>query len=81
MKTERIVQAHVDNVQFGYWNTETNTFVPVNVTRQDDVDIAAETLECSKLLIDTLGILTMSITDRVGKDLKDIWRRLDEAGI
>jgi transcriptional regulator NrdR family protein len=81
VKTKKTVQAHVDNIEFGYWDMKTQTFMPVDVTLQGNVDAAAKAIKCSELLIDTLGLLTRSIKEQISQDLKDIWRRLDEAGI
>lgn len=60
---------------------ETETFTPIDIELQCDVEEAAKALRCSPHLIDMLGLLMQNITDKVSKDLKDIWQRLDEAGI
>ena len=74
MKTRSTIITEIESLQFGYWNEE---FIPIDVGKQADVDLAAEALGCSKALIDTLGSLIESATELLAQDLGDIWGRLD----
>ena len=77
MKTKTRVAADIDSLEFGYWDPETEDFIPVDVTNVDQLKQAAAALECSERLIDTIGTLTASISELISSDLKDIWERLD----
>ena len=79
MKTTTRVTCDIDGLALGWWDEEKENFIPVK--SQNDVEKAALVLGCSEKMVDTLGMLVESIKESVGGDLRDIWKRLDEAGI
>ena len=78
--TVRITSATQD-LQFGYWNMETEEFVPIAGMDKEERQQAAELLGCSPVLLDALEMFAETIADVVGSDLSDIWKRLNVAGI
>lgn len=79
MKTTTRVTCDIDSLVLGWWDEEKEKFIPI--TSQNDVEGATVVLGCSEKMLDTLSILTESIRDAIGGDLRDIWKRLDRAGI
>jgi hypothetical protein len=71
--TVRIV-TETRELSFGFWDSENEQFVPVD---DNNIDTVATTLNCSRELLGALVMLVESITLTIGKDLIDIWRRLD----
>lgn len=80
MKTTTRVTCAIDSLVLGWWDEEKEQFVPI-ITSQKDIEKATLVLGCSEKMLDTLIILTESIRDAIGGDLRDIWKRLDKAGI
>ena len=78
MRTRTPVATETESLQFGYWDQEAEEFIPIDVGKQADIDLAAKTLDCSKALIETLGVLVESATELIVRDLSDIWKRLDK---
>ncbi len=79
MRVIKKVHADVDSLQFGYWDMETEKFVPINAERQGELMGAASALGCTEGLLDALAMFAANISEMVGDDLRSIWRRLDEA--
>jgi len=75
MKTVTKVETSTSKIEFGYWNIDTEEFIPV--TPSTDMEAVAKLLDCSPLLAYALVILTESITESVGADLLSLWKRLD----
>ena len=79
MRTDVRTVANTDRIMFGYWDTDKEEFVELrNSTSVKEVAEAAEKLGCSPLLIDSLIMLTDSIAEAVGQDLKDIWEKVNK---
>ncbi len=76
MKTEVNVVAETDRIEFGYWDEENDTFVPLPAD-EENAEIA-EKFGCTPLLIDALIMLAADINQAVGEDLKDIWKRINK---
>ena len=79
MRTEVNVVAETDRIMFGYWDVDKEEFIEL----RDSISVkkvadAAEKLGCSPLLIDALIMLTDSFAENVGKDLKDIWKKINK---
>ena len=83
MKTQITVKikSETQNLQFGYWDMESESFIPIDNMNDDERKQAAELLGCSPVLLDALQMLVETICDVVDGDLCDIWRRLDAAEI
>ena len=79
MKTTTRVICDIDSLVLGWWDEEKDEFIPI--LSQDEVQAASAILGCSEEMLDTLIMLTDSIKEVVGSDLRDIWKRLDGAGI
>ena len=78
MRTDVRTVAETDRIMFGYWDADKDEFVELrNSTSVKEVAEAAEKLGCSPLLVDALIMLTDGIAEAVGKDLKDIWERIN----
>lgn len=73
MKTETRVRANVDTLQFGYWDMETEEFVPIDAEKTESLKKAALALGCSEQLLDALAMFACSIAASVGDDLRDVW--------
>ena len=73
--TKTKVETLTSEIEFGYWNADTEEFIPV--TPSTNMESVAKLFDCSPLLVYALVILTESITDNVGADLRSIWKRLD----
>lgn len=83
MKTDTTVTitSETQDLQFGYWDMEGEEFIPIEGMNDEERQRAAELLGCSPVLLDALEMFAETIADRVGMDLRDIWKRLDAAGI
>jgi len=70
------VKCETDEVRFGYWHPGREEWVELGVG--SDLDEASAMLGCHKELLDAL-IQTMDIlADKIGGDLRSIWKRLDD---
>lgn len=76
MENELKVVKHLDNLQFGFWSEEDETFVPLIESNKDKI---AEHLGCSEEFLDAIEMFVADIKELVGKDLKDIWNKVVEA--
>jgi hypothetical protein len=77
MKTRTTVETELQQVQFGYWDTDRERFVSINHEDAESVKKAVGALSCHPLLIDAIGSLVAEIKEAVSSDLADIWQRLD----
>ena len=77
--TSTKVVCEIDKLTLGWWNEEQDKFIPIE--SQDDYEKAAIALGCSEKMLDTLVTLIASIQATIGTDLRDIWKRLDKAGL
>ena len=78
MKTVQKIEANIDNLHFGYWDAEAEEFIELKDTASDEqIKEMAEKLDCSPKLVEAIQSLTSAIVEYVGKDLKDIWQRID----
>ncbi len=77
MKTETRVWANVDKLQFGYWDIETEEFVPIDAEKTKSLKDAALALECSEQLLDALAMFASFIAQMVGDDLRDVWSAVE----
>jgi hypothetical protein len=71
----KFVESELDTWQMGWWNLETEQFVPFTDTAEGTA--AAKALGCSEQLIESLQ---MSLSDLIGlvrADLVTIWERLE----
>ena len=75
------IESATQGLQFGYWKMETEEFIPIEGMDKEERRRAAELLGCSPVLLDALEMFAETIADVVGLDLRDIWKRLDAAGI
>ena len=75
------IETRIDNLQFGYWDIESEEFIPISGMTDAELNEAAMPLGCTPLLLDALAILAESISESVAADLVDIWKRLEEAGL
>lgn len=78
VKSTRIT-CSLDGLVFGWWDAEKEQFIPIK--SQDIGETERAVMGCSETLLEALIMLTESIKDTVGLDLRQIWRRLDEAGV
>lgn len=76
MKTVTKVSADVDGLLFGYWDTVTAQFIPVDAQQEDELKRAASDLQCSEELLDALATFAANISQMVGDDLRSIWRQV-----
>ena len=83
MKTEIkvTIRSDMESLVFGYWDEEQQEFIPLDGTDKDVQERAAELFGCTPALIEALIMFAEQIVDVVGLDLRDIWRRLDNAKI
>ena len=75
------VESATQDLEFGIWSTEDGEdgeFVSLHGMDADEAARMAEKLGCSMALIDALVMFAETITDLVGNDLVDIWKRLDK---
>jgi hypothetical protein len=73
------IRCETRGIQFGYYDPDKDEFIAIESAT--DVTEAAEKLHCSAELLDVLVIFASVIRDKVGADLRAIWKRLDEAEI
>jgi len=78
MRMQTKVVADIDSLQFGYWDMETEEFIPINAEYADELKKAAAKLGCTEELLDALTIFAASIVEVVGSDLRSIWTRLND---
>ena len=72
------IETRVENLQFGYWDMESEEFVPFSSMVEAKLDEAAKLLGCTPVLLDALVMLVASISKSVAADLVDIWKRLEK---
>ena len=75
------IKSETRNLQFGWWDMEAEEFIPIEGMSDEERNQAGELLGCSPVLLDALAMFAETITELVGGDLCDIWKRLDNAGI
>lgn len=78
MKTIARITANIDHLQFGYWDMDTEEFVPVDAQHVDELQQAVSKLGTTEELLDALAIFAANISGSIGEDLRDIWKRLDD---
>ena len=76
METRKVITTHTDDIAFGYWDADNDTFVELKTLSTEEEADVAERLGCSPQLVDALIMLTDSIAEAVGQDLKDIWKKV-----
>jgi len=76
MRTVTKIKTNTDALQFGYWDADDKEFVPISGMNTRELKEAADILGCSPLLLDALAMMVETISQVVGDDLRDIWRRL-----
>ncbi len=69
IETKR-VEAEIDNLEFGYWDDEGDTFVTENELVQKKFDLSEDA-------ISSIQMFTNDLKESLGRDLRDIWERLD----
>ena len=77
MRTVKKIETNIDDLQFGYWDMESEEFVPISGMSDAELNQAARLLGCTPLLLDALMIFSANISESVAGDLKDIWRMVD----
>ena len=80
-KTTVKITSAIQDLQFGYWEMETEEFIPIAGMDEEERQRAAELFGCSPVLVDALEMFAETVADVVGLDLRDIWKRLDAAGV
>lgn len=76
METVTRVLTSTDNISFGYWNNDTDEFVPLSTLSDTEEKEIAELFGCTPLLVDALIMLTADIKENIGADLIDIWKAI-----
>ena len=77
METKSIIRTQSDDIVFGYWDKDNEEFIELNQMLTDEKTAeVAEILGCSPILVDALIMLSDSIAEAVGQDLKDIWKKV-----
>jgi len=74
--TKRIEMA-TQEIRFGYWDMARHKFIPLYDLNEDESAEAATKLGVSELLLDSLTVFSDTIAELVGRDLANIWERLD----
>lgn len=77
METVTRIKTETERVQFGFWDTEKDEFVPIDTAGVADVQLAIKRLSCSEEFISALGMWQDSLIEAICADLEDIWKRLD----
>ena len=80
MKTKTVITTETSNITFGYWDTEKEEFVPIEYA-ENSIELGAQKLNCSPELLEAMDMFATNIRDIISEDLRDIWKRLDGAGI
>lgn len=75
MITKKTIEANVDMLRFGYWDDESDTFIALD---HCDKDKAMEILGINPVLLRAFNMFASEIVDLMGRDLRDIWKRLDK---
>lgn len=77
MRTVTIVRvdSEIEKLQLGWWNDEKEEFTPIE--GPTDFEEAATILGCSEKMLESLDMLVDYLKELIGKDLRDIWERLD----
>lgn len=76
MNTEKEVSTNTDSLIFGYWEDETETFVPL--TDEEDVKEFLGRNDWKEKLIDAIEMTVQSISEEVSRDLTEIWERQEK---
>jgi len=76
MNTVKVIKTHLEeNLQFGYYDDKTEKFI--SVITSDEIEKASKDLKVPKELIEALQFYHDQLLDNLSKDLRDIWKRLD----
>jgi len=79
MKTiiSKRIQTKTHDVEFGYWNMETEEFVPIAGMTEEETQVVADLFGCTPLLVDALAFFSDLFRSAVEGDLKDIWKLIE----
>ena len=68
------IETKLDDLEFGYWDEEAQTFVGVERNHQEVQD----KFNLSDDAISSLTMFLADVKELIASDLADIWERLDE---
>jgi len=75
-KITKTVLTHIEEVKFGYWNDDTEEFIPIHIKNiKDNLD---NQLNVSPELLFALHATFDLLIDAINADLRDIWEKLEE---
>ena len=79
MKTKTItkttIESQCDSIQFGYWDNEQEKWIELKCGEY--LNVASQKLQCSEELLLALVETVEVVKERIGADLRSIWKRLD----
>lgn len=80
MKTTKTVkiETNIENIVLGIWDDEKEEFFSFDEMEREKVLVI---LSINEKFLETLEMFVGDLKDNLMTDLKDIWKRLDNAGI
>ena len=72
MKTKKIIEAEIDSLDLHVMEDD-QLVAQKEVSEQE----MSRLMKCSEETVDSLSMLISDIKEDIGRDLKDIWERLD----
>lgn len=74
MHEKTTIETEIGRLQFGLWNSETETFTSLDNCNENEV---MEALGINANMFDALNMFAGEISDLVASDLRSIWERID----
>jgi len=78
MKTKKKIIKVIDDIEFGFWDDKDGVFITFGNMKNEEIKKLIKSNNFRKKLLDSIDTLKFSIKDCIGRDLKDIWERLDK---
>lgn len=75
MRTKAVIETNTENLRFGFWDEENDTFVDL---KDCDKEEALNHLGINSHMLDALNMFADEIVDLIGSDLRSIWKRMDK---
>jgi len=77
MKTVKSIENHLDDIQFGWWDPEKEEFYPIELAEDEEGQKLLKREDVIERFLDSMILFTNDLKENIGRDLKDIWERLD----
>ena len=83
MKTVQTVkiEKETDDLQFGWLDEETEEWYAFDDMSEEALVEFCQRKDFRKLLVDAITQYAVQVQETIGKDLADLWKRMDQSGL